>query len=136
MAEHHARLQHRPGLRLEPLGLGSRSVARLAAANGGGLPRAGNAMSQPTPMSPEDLRAAIQAKLLYAVGKDPARATRHDWFRALAFVVRDRLVEGWMATTRRTYGERRKRVYYLSLEFLIGRLLADALRNLGLMETA
>jgi starch phosphorylase len=95
-------------------------------------------MPQPNavPMSPEDLRTAIEAKLLYAVGKDPAHATRHDWFRALAFVVRDRLVEGWMATTRRAYEERRKRVYYLSLEFLIGRLLADALRNLGLMETA
>ena len=84
----------------------------------------------------EGLRKAILGKLIYAVGKDPATATRHDWFRALALAVRDRLVDGWMATTRATYERDKKRVYYLSLEFLIGRLLADSLRNLGIMEMA
>jgi starch phosphorylase len=83
-----------------------------------------------------EFKNAILGKLIYQVGKDPKTATRHDWFIALALAVRDRLVDGWMATTRQAYEEDRKRVYYLSLEFLIGRLLADSLRNLGLYETA
>ena len=46
---------------------------------------------------------------------------------ATALAVRDRIVDRWMDATQRTYREGRKRVYYLSLEFLIGRLLFDAL---------
>lgn len=84
----------------------------------------------------EGFRRAILGKLIYQVGKDPQNATRHDWFFALALTVRDRLVDGWMTTTRTIYDDDRKRVYYLSLEFLIGRLLADSLRNLGLYDTA
>ena len=84
----------------------------------------------------EGFRRAILGKLIYQVGKDPQNATRHDWFFALALTVRDRLVDGWMTTTRTVYDDDRKRVYYLSLEFLIGRLLADSLRNLGLYDTA
>jgi starch phosphorylase len=87
-------------------------------------------------LDPEGFRRAILGKLIYQVGKDPQHATRHDWFFALALAVRDRLVDGWMTTTRTVYDADRKRVYYLSLEFLIGRLLADSLRNLGLYETA
>ncbi|HET6467966.1 MAG TPA: glycogen/starch/alpha-glucan phosphorylase [Geminicoccaceae bacterium] len=88
------------------------------------------------PLDQEGLKAAILDKLVYAVGKDPAHATRHDWFVAMALAVRDRLVDGWMATTREIYEKDRKRVYYLSLEFLIGRLLGDALHNLGVMAAA
>ena len=84
----------------------------------------------------EGFRRAILGKLIYQVGKDPQNATRHDWFFALALAVRDRLVDGWMTTTRTVYDNDRKRVYYLSLEFLIGRLLVDSLHNLGLYETA
>ncbi|MFL5337237.1 MAG: glycogen/starch/alpha-glucan phosphorylase [Geminicoccaceae bacterium] len=87
-------------------------------------------------LDPEAFRQAVLAKLIYQVGKDPEHATRHDWFFALALAVRDRLVDGWMATTRDVYDRDRKRVYYLSLEFLIGRLLADSLRNLGIYEVA
>ena len=72
-------------------------------------------------LDPEAFRQAVLAKLIYQVGKDPEHATRHDWFFALALAVRDRLVDGWMATTRDVYDNDRKRVYYLSLEFLIGR---------------
>ncbi len=87
-------------------------------------------------LDPEAFRKAILGKLIYQVGKDPQHATRHDWFFALALAVRDRLVDGWMTTTRTVYDDDRKRVYYLSLEFLIGRLLANSLRNLGLYQTA
>src|SRR3712207_3293946 len=81
------------------------------------------------------LRRTIIAKLTYAVGKDPLTASDRDWFIATALAVRDRAVERWLASTRATKAEKRKRVYYLSLEFLIGRLLLDSLNNLGLTET-
>jgi starch phosphorylase len=80
------------------------------------------------------LRRAVVAKLTYAVGKDPAVATDRDWFVATALAVRDRIVDRWMTSTRATYKEGSKRVYYLSLEFMIGRLLFDALVNLELVD--
>ena len=89
------------------------------------------------PVSPDAARfcAAILDKLNYGVGKDPEHALDHDWFMATALAVRDRIVDRWMASTRQTYRDGRKRVYYLSLEFLIGRLLFDAMGNLGLIPT-
>ena len=89
------------------------------------------------PAQDEDIasvRRALIAKLTYAVGKDPAAANERDWFIATALVARDRMVDRWMPSTRVTYAEKRKRVYYLSLEFLIGRLLMDSLSNLGLTD--
>ncbi|MDA8249368.1 MAG: glycogen/starch/alpha-glucan phosphorylase [Rhodospirillales bacterium] len=80
------------------------------------------------------LRRAVIAKLTYAVGKDPIVASDRDWFVAVALTVRDRIVERWFPSTRAMYAQARKRVYYLSLEFLIGRLLLDSLNNLGLTD--
>ncbi|MCJ2033111.1 glycogen/starch/alpha-glucan phosphorylase [Methylobacterium sp. J-068] len=79
-----------------------------------------------------DLREAILGKLAYAIGKTPATARERDWFAATALALRDRIVDACID------GERtipNKRVYYLSLEFLIGRLLSDAMNNLGLVQT-
>ena len=81
------------------------------------------------------LSKALVAKLAYTVGKDPIVASSHDWYLATALTVRDRIVDRWFPSTRAIYAEKRKRVYYLSLEFLIGRLLGDSLNNLGLTET-
>ena len=61
-------------------------------------------------------------------------ASIYDWRMALSFAIRDRIVGPWFASTRRTWAEDRKRVYYLSMEFLIGRILEDATVNLGLRE--
>jgi len=80
------------------------------------------------------IKKAILGKLIYSVGKDPEHATTHDWFFATALATRDRMVDAWMDSTRDTYERQRKRVYYLSLEFLIGRMLADTLNNLRLMD--
>jgi glycogen phosphorylase len=80
------------------------------------------------------LRDSILEKLIYAVGKDPDHAGARDWGVALSLAVRDRIVDFWLPTTRRTYEERRKRVYYMSLEFLIGRLLRDSMANLGITD--
>ncbi len=84
----------------------------------------------------EELREAILAKLIYSVGKDTKTASPHDWFVALALAVRDRITDRWMSATRRTNQAAGKTVYYLSVEFLIGRLLFDGLTNLGLTEMA
>jgi starch phosphorylase len=81
-------------------------------------------------------RALILRKLTYAVGKTVQAASDRDWFIATAMATRDYIVDRWMASTRATYAKDQKRVYYLSLEFLIGRLLADSLNNLELTETA
>lgn len=102
------------------------------------MPAANRATSRlALPAQDEDvaaLRRGIIAKLTYSVGKDPIVATPRDWFVATALAVRDRIVDRWMPSTRQTYADGRKRVYYLSLEFLIGRLLFDSLNNLGLTE--
>jgi starch phosphorylase len=85
-------------------------------------------------LTPEALREAVLAKLTYFVGKDPVAASQRDWFLAVAFATRDIIVDRWMNSTRETYQDDRKRVYYLSLEFLIGRMLFDSMTNLGIVE--
>jgi glycogen phosphorylase len=70
--------------------------------------------------------------LRHRVGKDERAAKPHDWYNATVLTLRDAIIDRWMDSTRRTYDEGKKRVYYLSLEFLIGRLLRDALSNMGL----
>ncbi|PWK60605.1 glycogen/starch/alpha-glucan phosphorylase [Roseicyclus mahoneyensis] len=76
------------------------------------------------------LQDAILRHLTYTIGKDTAHATLHDWRMALSYAVRDKIVDSWFVSTRTAYEAGAKRVYYLSMEFLIGRLLGDALVNL------
>lgn len=83
----------------------------------------------------ENLKRDVLRKLVYSVGKDMEHAVLRDWNVALILAVRDRLIPRWMDTTQATYEQDRRRVYYLSMEFLIGRLLADTVSNLGLRET-
>ena len=83
----------------------------------------------------EAFKAGILAKLISAAGKDPEHASARDWLIATSLTVRDRLTHRWMESTREIYAGQEKRVYYLSMEFLIGRLLIDSLTNLGLFET-
>ena len=83
---------------------------------------------------PGHLGAAILGKLTYSIGKDPAVARGHDWLAATILAVRDRVIDRWMASTHDAYQSERKRVCYLSLEFLIGRLLRDVMSNLELTD--
>jgi starch phosphorylase len=78
------------------------------------------------------MRERLLDILIHRIGKDEHAAKPHDWFAATALAVRDQIIEQWMQSTRQTVAAGDKRVYYLSLEFLIGRLLRDAISNLGL----
>jgi starch phosphorylase len=83
-----------------------------------------------------DLRHAIEAKLAYVLGKRRETANERDWYQATVLAVRDRVVDIWLRSRAETKRLHKKRVYYLSIEFLIGRLLFDTLRNLQLFEPA
>lgn len=76
----------------------------------------------------------VVERLTYLVGKSPVTATDRDWFNATAYVVRDHMVDNWMKTSRNYYKNDVKRVYYFSLEFLMGRTLMNSLLNLNLDE--
>ncbi|KAA3498610.1 MULTISPECIES: glycogen/starch/alpha-glucan phosphorylase [Rhizobium/Agrobacterium group] len=93
-------------------------------------------LPRPAPRSsnPEIMAAEIIERLTYRIGKDVKVAKPHDWLTATILVVRDRIIDKWMASTRKAYADNSKRVYYLSLEFLIGRLMRDAISNIGLMH--
>ena len=83
-----------------------------------------------------ELRDAILEKLTYSCSKSPANAGPYDWYLATVLAVRDRMVDRWLETEQRTERKHSKRVYYLSIEYLIGRLLFDSLINLRLLGTA
>ena len=85
-------------------------------------------------VSIHDLRDSIHRHLTYTIGKDKSHASTYDWRMAVSYSVRDLIVDSWFAATRRTYEQQGKRVYYLSMEFLIGRILEDAVINLGLHQ--
>lgn len=102
----------------------------------GAFPASHQEPSAGAPVSIDALREAIGRHLRYSIGKDARAATVTDWRLALSRAIRDLLVDPWFATTAKVYGANRKRVYYLSMEFLIGRLLEDAIHNLGLDEAA
>jgi len=82
----------------------------------------------------EVLKKQIYHHLLIFQGRDPELVGSRDVYKALAYTLRDLLIENWIKTQRINYTKRKKRVYYLSLEFLIGRTLGNALINLGLYD--
>ncbi|MEO1638917.1 MAG: glycogen/starch/alpha-glucan phosphorylase [Pseudomonadota bacterium] len=92
-------------------------------------------MNVVTPVQVQDLRTQIHRHLAYTLGKPVAEASVYDWRMAVSHTVRDLVVDSWFAAERKTQEAGGKRVYYLSLEFLIGRILEDAIVNLGLHET-
>jgi starch phosphorylase len=80
------------------------------------------------------LKRSIANKLLHTIGKDPAMATPHDWLQATARAVRDHLLQHRIRTDDVQSGQDAKRVYYMSIEFLIGRSFTNALLALNLHQ--
>lgn len=82
-------------------------------------------------MDSESVKWSFAENLKYTQGVDKYSATEFDKFTALALTVRDRLINQWLQTQREHHDTKAKRVYYLSLEFLMGRALGNNIINLG-----
>lgn len=80
------------------------------------------------------IKQALQNHLVYSCFKTDQAATPRNWYDASAFTVRDHVVERWVQTSSAYAEHDPKRVYYLSLEFLIGRMLTNAALNLGVKD--
>jgi starch phosphorylase len=89
-----------------------------------------------TAMEPAALTQAVADHLRYTVGRLPAAASLHDYYRALALAVRDRMQERWTRTTLACLDQDRKVACYLSAEFLLGPHLGNNLLNLDLEQPA
>lgn len=85
-------------------------------------------------MTKEGVKLSFQANRQYSLAKDQYTATSYDDFMAMSIAVRDRLVERWILTQQKYHKENVKRVYYFSMEFLIGRLLGTNILNLGMTK--
>jgi len=90
----------------------------------------------PSLLASEDIKHAILRNLKYGLARDAGTATRRDWWYALAKSAQERIIERMIATQSAHAKVRTRRVYYLSLEFLMGRLLGNNLLNIGLFEEA
>jgi len=88
------------------------------------------------PMHAESIKRAFLDKLFFVQGKFPALATQHDFYMALAHVVRDQLLARWISTAATYTAEGARTVAYLSAEFLLGPHLGNNLINLGLYDEA
>jgi starch phosphorylase len=84
----------------------------------------------------DQIRSSILHHLRYSLGVEQERATEEDWRTALSLALRDLAMDTWLEAAKRTDDEDRKRVYYLSMEFLTGRLIEDTAINLGVRTDA
>jgi starch phosphorylase len=107
---------------------------KSSAAEAKALERARDLPNSRTASDIDSLRRAFVDHLQFTQGKDEHSATALDRFLAVAGTVRDRLMRRWVQTQQGYYKSDAKRVYYLSLEFLMGRALENNLLNLGLLD--
>ncbi|MBI4248968.1 MAG: glycogen/starch/alpha-glucan phosphorylase, partial [Elusimicrobia bacterium] len=87
-------------------------------------------------MTVEALKESFQDHRMYSLAKDQYTATPHDNFMTLSLAVRDRMIGKWIRTQQKYHKQNLKRVYYLSMEFLIGKLLRSSILNLGIEPQA
>ena len=82
----------------------------------------------------EGVKNSIVQKLIFSIGRDPGVASKRDWLNATLLAVRDLVSESWLKTQRATQSQDCRRVYYLSMEFLMGRTLSNAMLAEGVYD--
>jgi len=122
-------MQKRGGLQTTIAEMAGRIVRREAANSS----KAMSANRDTAALSP--LSRSILDELTRGMGVEPQLATKRDWLSAASLAVRDQVMDRWLASKRESQLAGSKDVCYLSLEFLIGRLLRDSANNMGLTET-
>lgn len=85
--------------------------------------------------SPDSMKQSILNHLRYTMARHPSSATGDEWWTATCYAVRDRLLDRFMKTQAAHHRQKVRRAYYLSLEYLMGRLLINNLHNAGLFES-
>jgi starch phosphorylase len=99
------------------------------------LERARELPNSRTATDVDSVRRAFADHLQFSRGKDEHSATALDRYFAVAHTVRDRLMRRWVQTQQHYYRSDAKRIYYLSMEFLLGKALENNLLSLGLLDT-
>ena len=84
----------------------------------------------------QSMKVAILEHLKLTLAHDPSQATIHDWWHCLSLAVRDRLVTDMIKTQATHFSTKTRRVYYLSMEYLMGRMLINNMRNVGVYDEA
>lgn len=97
-------------------------------------PKAQSGFKFSTGDSAEDIKLSIRNHLKYSLARDPHTATLRDWWLSTSMAVRDRIIERMIRTQGTHNDENVRRVYYLSLEYLMGRLLVNNLLNSGILD--
>jgi len=118
----------------------SSSSSRKAVKNPAAKARKAKSVDRPAkPAGTAEVRAFKEAVLRHLKStfvRDPGTATRSDWWMATCMAVRDRILEDYIDTQARHASRNVRRVYYLSLEYLMGRVLTNNLVNTGLRDVA
>ena len=92
--------------------------------------------SNPLANEGAEFRAEIDRKLLTEVAAEPVTANTKELYKALSLVVREQLAQRWVKTQVEDRKAKSRRIYYMSMEFLVGRALNNALSALDLRDTA
>ncbi len=82
----------------------------------------------------EEIKRSFYNCRKYTLAKDSYTATPYDDYLSISLTVKDTLIDKWIKTQQTYYNEDVKRIYYLSMEFLIGRTLGNAMLNLGIYD--
>ncbi len=84
--------------------------------------------------TPAHIKKGLEWHLRHTLARSPQKETDVDWYSAFSVALRDQLTDRWMKTEEAYTKHKARRVYYLSLEFLIGRLMGNNAMNMGLYE--